>query len=525
MSLVVRVIAPTGRDAELITAVLRENNVRAEVGDSAALFSGRFEHDPMGPLLIAEEALQPTFLQQLSSLIHKQPAWSDLPILILTASGREPVRSTRVQDSRLPLGFPILLERPIRTATLVSSVMAALRARARQYEVRDAVAELRQQRETLQAMLDNLPVGVLLARSSGEGVVANQKLESLLDLAPLARPGDSSYEDWPTFHPDGVRVTKAGHPLTRAMEAGRALPPEDYLYARADGTRSWISLSASPILDGEGVLTGGVLTVSDVDQQRRSEAALIQNEKLAAVGRLAASISHEINNPLEAVTNLLYLACTSGELSAEVRGYLNSADQELARVSQIVSHTLRFHKQSTKPRAITAKDLLEPVLGLFAGRLTNSGIVLVLHERSEARVTCYEGEIRQILNNLVGNAIDSMKTGGRLVIRTRDTQRWSDGVSGVRISVADEGHGMAPEVLKRVFEPFYTTKGINGTGLGLWITRGIVDKHQGLLQLRSSSRKVKSGTVFSLFLPLQPLPAEEKVAGAGLPLFGGGVGG
>ena len=500
MSLVVRVIAPTGRDAELITTVLRQNDVPAQIGSPADLFEDRRE--PIGPLLIAEEALSLPFIQQLSALLRKQPAWSDLPILILTGSGRESVQSYQLQKERLPLGSPVLLERPIRTATLVSSVKAALRARVRQYEVRDTVAELRQQRETLQAVLDHLPVGVLLARLNGEVMLANHRVESLLwQSVQISRIED--YRDWPLMHPDGRAVRPSEHPLVQALESGEPFGPQEYLYARGDTTESWISLAASPILNEHGQVSGGVLTVADVDQQKRSELALIQNEKLAAVGRLAASISHEINNPLEAVTNLLYLVRHDEELAPESRAYLDAADKELQRVSQIVSHTLRFHKQSTRPRELSAHELLESTLGLFAGRLGNSNVSIVLDERSTGLVFCYEGEIRQILNNLVGNAIDSMRTGGKLVIRTRDSHNWRTGAPGIRIIVADSGHGMPRNVMKRVFEPFYTTKGINGTGLGLWIARGIVDKHQGMLQIYSSTRPSHSGTVFSLFLPLQ----------------------
>ena len=501
MSLVVRVVAPTGRDAELITTVLRQNDVSAQVAQAAALFSDRSE--PLGPLLIAEEALSPAFIQQLGSILQSQPAWSDLPILILTGSGRESVQSYRLQKERLPLGSPVLLERPIRTATLVSSVQAALRARARQYEVRDAVAELRQQRETLQAVMDHLPVGVLLARPTGEVLLANRRIESLLHQSPQTSKIEQ-YREWPLSHADGVPLLPGDHPLVRAIESGRAYGPEEFLYARSEGAASWISLAASPILNERGEVNGGVLTVADVDQQKRSELALIQNEKLAAVGRLAASISHEINNPLEAVTNLLYLVRCDEHLTTDVRAYLNAADKELARVSQIVSHTLRFHKQSTRPRELSAHELLEPTLGLYGGRLGNSNVSLVLDERSKRLVTCYEGEVRQVLNNLVGNAIDSMRMGGRLVIRTRDAHDWKSGAAGVRILVADNGHGMPREVMRRVFEPFYTTKGINGTGLGLWIVRGIVDKHHGALRIYSSTRASGSGTVFGLFLPLHP---------------------
>ena len=507
MSLVVRVIAPTGRDAQLIAGTLQQNDVQAEAGTFASLFETAAHSGPLGPLLIAEEALHPGAIQQLATFLRDQPAWSDLPLLILIGSGRETRQSEHSRSQWLPLGTPVFLERPIRTATLVSSVKAALRARTRQYEVRDAVAALEAEREILEAMLDNLPVGVILAKASGEIVRGNRRLETVL-RHPLLKSADiEDHGKWIAFHADGSRVKGAEFPLPRAMAAGHALPAEEYLYQRGDGTKAWISLAAAPIMNTRGEVTGGVVSVQDIDQQKKSEAALLQNEKLAAVGRLAASISHEINNPLEAVTNLLYLARHSEGLTEEVQDFLKTADGELSRVSQIVSHTLRFHRQSTNPRAISAGELLEPTLGLYAGRMQNSGIHLEQRDRSTARITCLEGEIRQVLNNLIGNAIDAMKMGGRLLVRTSNAT--ADGQSGVRIAIADNGHGMPPEVVAQIFEAFYTTKGINGTGLGLWISHGIVAKHGGSLHVRSSDQPGRNGTVFSLFLPCQPPSFEE----------------
>ncbi len=498
--MVVRVIAPTGRDSELITKVLQQHGIAAETSKS---LPARSETEPVGPLLIAEEALSSGLIQLVGELVHRQPAWSDLPILILTGSGRETSHSSRLQAERLPLGSPVLLERPIRTSTLVSSVQAALRARARQYEIRDAVAELKRERETLQVMLDHLPVGVLLAKPTGEIVVANRRVESMLcrttPPCPLAELGG----EWPAFHDDGRPLRRSEDPLTRAMQAGLTVPAEEYIYERIDGTRAWMSLSAAPVINDQGVVTGGVVALSDIDQEKRSEQALIQSEKLAAVGRLAASISHEINNPLEAVTNLLYLAQRCDHLT-EAKQLLSTADQELARVSQIVSHTLRFHRQSTKPLAISAQELVGPTLGLYAGRLSNSNIDLVVEHRSRELISCYEGEIRQVLNNLVGNAVEAMKHGGRLLVRTSDTCAWRTDTAGLRITIADNGVGMSEEVMRRVFEAFYTTKGINGTGLGLWISHGIIEKHHGFIQLRSSDRTGRSGSAFSLFLPREP---------------------
>jgi C4-dicarboxylate-specific signal transduction histidine kinase len=158
--------------------------------------------------------------------------------------------------------------------------------------------------------------------------------------------------------------------------------------------------------------------LTDMSPQKQAESALIQSEKFAAVGRLAASISHEINNPLEAVANILYIVERNVE-DEQAQRYIATAQAELQRVSQIVT-TLRFHRQATNPRALTAKDLLEPTLGLRHRRLLNSNIGVELHRCGSREVVRYEGDVRQVLNNLIGNAIDSMKTGERFLIRTRE---------------------------------------------------------------------------------------------------------
>lgn len=501
MSLVVRVIAPTGRDAELIATVLEQNGVQVQPITQAMLSRLQVEQEPVGPLLLAQEALNPVLIQQLANALQTQPAWSDWPIIILTGGGRETVQSRRLEDDWLPLGSPILIERPIRTATLVSSVKAAVRARARQYEIRDALTSLREERETLQTMLDHLPVGIVQARPSGEIVRGNRRLEEILRHPVLPTVDTEGHGRWVAFREDGTRVKGPEFPLPRAMLQGKALPAEQYIYQRGDGTKGWVSLAAAPIFDEKGVVTGGVVTISDIDHQKRAEAALIQSEKLAVVGRLAASISHEINNPLEAVTNLIYLAQLEPTLPADVKGYLSTADEELRRVSQIVSHTLRFYRQATRARTISARELLEPTIGLYSGRIANARIHLRVEHRGAGLVNCYEGEIRQVLNNLIGNAIDAMNQGGELSIRTSDTRLWKSSQPAVRITVANTGNGMPAEVMSKVFEAFYTTKGENGTGLGLWISREIVNKHHGQLQVFSSVVPGSSGTVFSVLLP------------------------
>jgi PAS domain S-box-containing protein len=640
MSLVVRIVAPTGRDAELIEGVLKESGIHAEICVDLAPFT-RVANGEVGPFVIAEEALSSIFIEQLRELIQKQPEWSDLPILILTGGGRESRQKNHVDYERLSIGSPVLLERPIRTAILVSSVRAALRARQRQYEIRDtlrdrdrAFVELKQERETLQVVLDNLPVGVLLAKSNGKVILGNHSIERILRHPAIQTLESRDMLQTSAFHPDGHRLQYEEYPLIRAISSGQPIPPEDFLYLRGDGSLGWINISAAPILNEQGAVTGGVVAVSDIDHQKRTdfrlnrsderfrrliehstvglligdfeghvsyanpailnllgytaeevaagalawdlitpaehaaadrkamqelrsggtaesyqktfrakdgrlvpfligatvipsqrnggsaheiavfaadlssqkqaESALIQSEKLAAVGRLAASISHEINNPLESVTNLLYLARLNEETPPSVQSFLKTAEQELQRVSQISAQTLRFHRQSTKPTRITPEELLEPTLALYNGRLLNSHIQLVVEHRGAGYITCYEGDMRQVLNNLISNAIDSMRAGGRLIVRTAESWIKDETTRGVRITVADTGHGMSQSVIKRICEPFYTTKGINGTGLGLWISRGIIEKHRGSLKVRSRTGEACSGSVFSLFLPAQP---------------------
>ena len=260
-----------------------------------------------------------------------------------------------------------------------------------------------------------------------------------------------------------------------------------------------------PDRDPEGHVRGVIVHGVDITERKRSEQVLLETEKLAAVGRLASSIAHEINNPLESVVNLVYLIEMTALSDAEqaVR-YAQLAQQELARVSQIATQTLRFFKQATKPSLANISELVDSVLTLYAGRLLNSAVAVERRFDEGMKILCFEGEVRQVLNNLVSNALDAMKLGGRLIVRTRRGFDWETGRTGCRITVADTGDGMSPETLARLFEAFYTTKGIGGTGLGLWVSSGIVKKHGGRLDVKSSASGKSRGSVFVLFLPALP---------------------
>jgi PAS domain S-box-containing protein len=266
--------------------------------------------------------------------------------------------------------------------------------------------------------------------------------------------------------------------------------------------RYWM-VSYFPVVGPDGKVRAITAASIEITQQKRAEAALMQSEKLAVVGRLAASIAHEINNPLECVTNLLYLAEHS-EDPGEIKTYIQTAELELRRVSAIANQTLRFHKQSSSPQEISDAQLIDSVVSMFQSRIMNAGIRVETRKRAAHAVRCFEGEIRQVLSNLVSNAIDVMppQGHGRLVVRSRIGKDWATGRPGLVITVADTGGGMPASVQSRIFEPFYTTKGISGTGLGLWVSGEIMRRHKGVLRFRSSQISGRNGTVFTMFLPL-----------------------
>lgn len=513
MSLAVCVVAPIGRDAELTLRVLHENGIAAERSTDLKCLSRESTETPIGALLIAEEALDGPSRTALIEYIGGQPTWSDLPVMILTGNSRS---FSRTRENRFEhLGSPVLLERPLRPDILISSVRAALRARKRQYEIRDtlrerdsALAALRNEQETLHVIIDNLPVGIIVVGGSGNVLLSNRTAEQILrrDLRVGARIGtDAVWESLLPAGGDHRRLDSDDYPLQRALKSSEVVPPEDFLHHHNDGSSGWIRIAAAPIIDQGGAVSGAVAAISDIDRNKRAEEALMKSEKLAAVGRLAASISHEINNPLEAVTNLLYLV-EQNTRSTPASQLATKAQEQLARVSHIVTQTLRFHRQSSSPQWIALNELLEPAIGLFRGRISNANIQVDLQYRTDCRILCRDGDIRQVLSNLVGNAIDSMRAGGRLVVRTGGGHMAGTNVPGVRISIADTGHGIPKDAMRRIFEPFYTTKGDSGTGLGLWISQEIVKRNQGTLQIRSRTKAPKSGTVASVFLPVEIHP-------------------
>jgi PAS domain S-box-containing protein len=273
----------------------------------------------------------------------------------------------------------------------------------------------------------------------------------------------------------------------------------DHIF-RKDGTLFWIELSAQPIVH-QGELRGAVVTFRDITQSRLAEEALRRSEKLAAVGQLASSIAHEINNPLEAVLNLVYLVRHSETLD-DARTYASLAEAELVRVADITLQTLRFHRHQSTATSTDLCETIDAIIRMYASRLPARKISVQQRMKPTPRALLYEGDMRQVLNNLIRNAYDAMPAGGDLHLRLRPASCLLTGIEGLRVSVADTGTGFHPNMRGHVFEPFHTTKDITGTGLGLWISKGIIDKHHGRIHMRSREGE---GTVFSIWLPLQPM--------------------
>lgn len=289
-------------------------------------------------------------------------------------------------------------------------------------------------------------------------------------------------------------------------------PLEGELVTHPGEYRYW-TVSYFPVYGPDGNVQAITAASLEITQQKKAEQALIQSEKLVAVGRLASSIAHEINNPLESVTNLMFLARHSTEME-QVQQYLEMGERELRRVSAIANQTLRFHRQSTKPQSVMLEELIDNTLSIYHGRIINSHVSVQKRFHGKTPVKCFEGEIRQVISNLVSNAIDALPSeGGTLILRTRAAVDWQTAVEGLVITVADSGTGMSVSVKTRLFEPFFTTKGIGGTGLGLWVTKEIVERHQGRLRVKSSQSTKQHGTVFTIFLPFHAVSRETENSG------------
>ena len=325
-----------------------------------------------------------------------------------------------------------------------------------------------------------------------------------------------------------------GEPLTRVFPAvnertgesvgdvgkGLLLPdaapskPETALLRTRDQKTVPVDTLVAPIRGRDGRSEGIVLVARDLTERRQSEAALRSSDKLANIGRLAATVAHEIHNPLDAIGNLLYLLEHSATVSDNDREHVRMAREELDRVAQITQQMLKFNRESREPVPVTLNDILENVLTLYHGKITQRRATVDRRYERALPVVAFPGELRQVFSNLVGNALEALPAHGRLVVSLSDSRDWRDlRRPGVRVTIADTGSGIPTEFRARITQPFFTTKGEKGTGLGLWVSRGIVEKYGGSMRFRSCTASGRSGTVFSVFLPVTVEPKQQEQTG------------
>jgi signal transduction histidine kinase len=276
---------------------------------------------------------------------------------------------------------------------------------------------------------------------------------------------------------------------------------------RKDGSEIAIDDSGAPIRNENGEPLGVVLVFRDITMQRRTRAALIANEKLAVAGRLAATIAHEIHNPLDAVANLLYLLQHDPQ-DPEAKHFLEVAQTELARVTQISRAMLSLYRESRAPVKVNLKEMLEDLLLLMDGRFHSLGVTVTSDLPDGMTVEGYPAELRQVFTNLIGNAAEAAGSGGKIHVRATHAAAGLDNAGepqpeGAIVEVVDNGPGIAPEAKDHLFQPFFTTKGERGTGLGLWVSQGIVRKHGGTIELVPNDRA--RGTTARVFLAAKPV--------------------
>jgi PAS domain S-box-containing protein len=286
---------------------------------------------------------------------------------------------------------------------------------------------------------------------------------------------------------------------------------------RRDQKEFHIDDSAAPILDKGDQMIGIVLAFRDITERYESQLALMRTEKLASAGRLAAAIAHEVNNPLEGLVNLIYLARHDNNLE-NIRHHLGDADRELQRIAHITRQSLGFYRDTAAAALFRPDIVTQEVFDFYSFRATNAQVSLSVDIRTDQKAFGNAGELRQVISNLLANSLDACAAGDKICVSVRAcVSPRATSRAGVRIVVADTGCGISGENLKRVFEPFFTTKKDTGTGLGLWVSRELMEKHGGRLSVRSRTSPPRSGTVFALFLPGSPISPEATAAMSATP--------
>lgn len=425
--------------------------------------------------------------------LRENAATAIIPVIVLSARAGE-----EAQSEGLEAGADDYLVKPFTARELLARVNAHVsmyRLRTllmkEEHELRKRAEEAEQRYRT---MLDSISEGFVFIDRDWKVRYANERWAEYAAMPLQNAIGRSLWELFP-----GLAKSDFGTAYKQVMETGVSQRAE-YFYPQLE---RWFQVSVFPARNGISIFA---LDVTDQHLQRER---LMLTEKLAATGRLAATIAHEINNPLESVLNLIYLARTSRSDADKIQQYLATAEKEITRVSHIARHTLGFYRDTSMPTQIEPRPLLDEVLTVYESRLRAAGIKLHVDCSARSMIKGLRGEFHQVLSNLVSNAIDAIMDHGEMWITIEDRER--DGKPFVYIEVRDNGKGISQENLTRLFEPFFTTKPNSGTGLGLWVVKQFVDTWGGHISVESTTEEDRHGTKFELYVPLVALSKQKNV--------------
>jgi two-component system, NtrC family, sensor kinase len=407
--------------------------------------------------------------------IKRDPRIASIPVLQISAS----FVSSEDRARALEGGADGYLTHPIDRLVLIATVRSLLR-------LKKAEAVARRSAENWQATFDALTEGLALVDSENRLVRWNEAFSQIVGARLSLHVGDDAEE------------------LMRRLigaDPGFSLRDRQRQSAEFSIGRKNLQLSLSPIASDDAS-EDRIIILADVTDRKLAEYALRTAEKLAATGKLANAIAHEINNPLEALTNLIYLAGRSESLS-DVRDLLGRAETELARITRITKQSLAFHRDSQVPVPLDLGALMSDIVELFQRVAAGHRIRLVYDRRSSPAICAYPGQLSQVFGNLIRNAIEAAPPESSVLVRLRSIKR--NHREGASVTIADRGQGIPSEIRKDIFDPFFTTKDLKGSGLGLWVSRSLIVRHEGTIAFRTSERVGKSGTLFEVFLPAQAM--------------------
>ncbi|MEO6910444.1 MAG: response regulator [Edaphobacter sp.] len=402
---------------------------------------------------------------------------SSIPVLQISAS----FLSDESKVQALEGGADSYLIQPVEPTVLIAQVQALMRLRKAEMLAR---LTARQWQITFDALSD----GLALADFDGNVVRTNRAFLHLLRLKSSEVEGRAI---------SGVFQSGFGRPLPKLTS-----DETSFQFGELPAASSWFRVRYDKISGDPEREGGSILLITDITNQKKLYETLKMSERLAATGRLAHTIAHEINNPLEALSNLIYIVQEKESAGSDTQSYLQQASLELDRIGQITKQILAYHRDSKCPIPLTATDLMDSVLAMFRAPLSNNRVTLYKRLASSRLISVHPGETRQAFGNLIANALDAMSdSGGKLHVRCFDATDQRSQRRGVRIVLSDSGRGIPESEYAHIFDAFYTTKELRGSGIGLWLTSEVIAKHNGYIRLRSRTEGRYRGTLFDVFFP------------------------